>query len=466
VSDPRHDAFLREYTRGVSERLGPPHRRTATAAAGPALAPPEPFALGGLLVRETGAVHGWVTIEGGSITHVSAARPKDVRLLDTGGVVLPGLLDMHNHPDFNVFAPWEPPEVYPNRYAWRDSKLYDELVKAPTRHMDDVLTIKGARLRYAEIRAMVGGVTAVQGMNGSGDSEEALVRNVDRFIFGDHRARTTIDLPAKVDGFGWDSFAAILRAIDEHRVDAHYIHLAEGQRDDPVSRSEFDKLKGFGGLRPQTIIIHGSALAPGQLQEAADVGAKLVWSPQSNLRLYRQTTDVAAALDAGLPVCLGADWMPSGSLSLLDEMRVAGHELRTQGVEVTSRMLVEMVTSRAADIAGLGAELGRLEPGRPADLVVLTRLADDAYDSVLLADPGDVDLVVIGGDVTYARADWLDALAPGAASPDLRPVIAWGRRMVLDNGYRARPDDGTPPDLDLLRADLIEAYPAIGPIWA
>jgi cytosine/adenosine deaminase-related metal-dependent hydrolase len=426
----------------------------------------EPFALGGLLVRETGVMKGWVTVSGGSITHVTAAKPRGVRLLDTGGVVLPGLIDMHNHPDFNVFAPWEPPEVYPNRYAWRDSRLYEQLIKVPNRHMDDVLTIKGARLRYAEIRAMVGGVTAIQGMNGSGDSEEPLVRNVDRFIFGDHRARTTIDLPAKVDGFGWETFASILDAIDEHRVDAHYIHLAEGQRDDDVSRSEFDKLKDFTGLRPQTIIIHGSALTPSQLQEAADVGAKLVWSPQSNLRLYRQTTDVAAALDARLPVCLGADWMPSGSMSLLAEMRVASHLLHTQGVYVTPRAIVEMVTSTAADVAALGSHLGRIERGRPADLVVLTRLADDAYDSVLLSDTDDVDLVMIGGDVTYARADWLEAIAPSATSPGLRPVIAWGKRMVLDNGFRARPDDDTTPDIDALRADLIGAYPEIGPIWA
>jgi 5-methylthioadenosine/S-adenosylhomocysteine deaminase len=426
----------------------------------------EPFAVGGLVVLGDGARPGWVTVAGGRVSDIATKKPKNVRAVETGGVVLPGLLDMHNHPDFNVFAPWEPPEVFANRYKWRDSPLYEDLIKAPNRAMNEQLKIPGARLGYAEIRAMVGGVTAIQGMNGLGDSKEPLVRNVDRFIFGEHRARTIIDLPAKVDGFGWDSYAAILKGIEEHRVDAFYVHLAEGMREDPVSRAEFAKLKGFEGLRPQTVIIHGTALTPAELGEAAEAGAKLVWSPQSNLRLYRQTTDIKAALDAHLPVCLGADWMPSGSMSLLGEMRVAANQLHTQGVAVTAKMLVDMVTSVAAKVAGLEADLGTLAPGRPADLVVLSRLAEDAYDSVLAADARDVDLVVIGGDVTYTRAEWAEELAPGVTSTTLSPVIAWGKRMLLDNGFRARPDDQDVPTLDDLRADLIGVFPQLGPIWA
>ena len=145
----------------------------------------------------------------------------------------------------------------------------------------------------------------------------------------------------------------------------------QGMREDAKSRSEFAKLKDFGALLPQTVIIHGTALTPAELREAAEVGAKLVWSPQSNLRLYRQTTDIKAALDAHLPVCLGADWMPSGSMTLLAEMRVAANEMRSQGVDVSPRRLLQMVTSIAADVAGLGDKLGRLKsrptrrPGRP-----------------------------------------------------------------------------------------------------
>jgi hypothetical protein len=54
------------------------------------------------------------------------------------------------------------------------------------------------RLRYAEIRALVGGVTAIPGHTQQKDLDEAsLVRNVDRRIFGDHVGSSMIDLPSK-----------------------------------------------------------------------------------------------------------------------------------------------------------------------------------------------------------------------------------------------------------------------------
>ena len=454
---------MREYLRGVTHELGP---RPDAVGPGPLVAPSQPFALGGLLLLEDGPMQGWVTVQGDRIAGVRKTKPRGVLSLATGGVVLPGLLDMHNHPDFNVFAAWEPPEVYPNRYKWRDSVLYERVIKAPNRLMDDQLAIPGARLQYAEIRAMVGGVTAIQGRNGASDAAEPLVRNVDRFIFGSHRARTVIDLPAKVDGFGWESFAAVLKAIEDDRVDAFYIHLAEGLPDDEKSRKEFPRLKEFDALGPATIIVHGTALTPSELGEAADAGAKLVWSPQSNLRLYRKTTDIKAAFDAKLPVCLGADWLPSGSVNLLAEMKVAANEMLDQGIDVEPRMLVDMVTSTAADIAALGDNLGRLEVGRPADIAVFSRLAEDPYESVLAANARDVEMVLIGGDITYARQEWTDALAADVPAPNLRPVIAWGKRMRLDNGFRARPDEEAVPTLDDLRADLIAAFPQVGPIWA
>jgi 5-methylthioadenosine/S-adenosylhomocysteine deaminase len=52
-----------------------------------------------------------------------------------------------------------------------------------------------------------------------------------------------------------------------------------------------------------------------------------VSSPQSNLRLYGDTTVAADALAAGMPVALGADWLPSGSTSLLAELKVARRTL-------------------------------------------------------------------------------------------------------------------------------------------
>ena len=196
-------------------------------------------------------------------------------------------------------------------------------------------------------------------------SAESLVRNVDGVIFGEHRARSLIDLPASLSARGGDELKKILAAITAKEVNAFYVHLAEGQRDNQRSIDEFAHLVSLNALTDSTIIIHGTAMTRDQLAGAADQGAKLAWSPQSNLRLYGQTTRVGDALDVGLPVALGADWLPSGSTSLLAEMKVVRQELTNQNHPISAKKLTAMVTSTAADIAGLGDKTGTLEVGRP-----------------------------------------------------------------------------------------------------
>lgn len=46
-------------------------------------------------------------------------------------MILPGLIDLHGHPEYNVFAAWEPPKLYIHRGRWRDSDEYAQLIKEP-----------------------------------------------------------------------------------------------------------------------------------------------------------------------------------------------------------------------------------------------------------------------------------------------------------------------------------------------
>ncbi|MDQ3659940.1 MAG: amidohydrolase family protein [Actinomycetota bacterium] len=112
---------------------------------------------------------------------------------------------------------------------------------------------------------------------------------------------------------------------------------------------------------------------------------------------------------------LGADWLPSGSPSLLDKLRVAHAVLRRQGSRVEAKRLVGMITAQGAKIAGLGDQLGRIRAGAVADLVVLERHHQEPWESVLLSDRRSVELLIIAGDLAYGRAEWMEELA-GPAS--------------------------------------------------
>src|SRR5206468_2451421 len=90
----------------------------------------------------------------------------------------------------------------------------------------------------------------------------------------------------------------------------------------------------FGGVTTtQGIRLNGAAsiggFFRGLVRNAADFklmganGAKMVWSPLSNLLLYGKTADVKAARDNGVTIGLGSDWTFSGSKNLLGELKVA-----------------------------------------------------------------------------------------------------------------------------------------------
>lgn len=211
-----------------------------------------------------------------------------------------------------------------------------------------------------------------------------------------------------------------------------------------------------GLLTKASVLIHATALTPEMLADVKDAGAKIVWSPQSNLRLYGDTTNAAEAIKREIPLGVGADWLPSGSQSLLAELKIARRVLVQQGVDLSEKALhkklVRMVTEEGAAIAGLSEHLGTLAEGRPADVVVMERRFDDPWENVVEADPSWVQLVMMGGDLAYGRPDWIGELADAA---QLEQVIAWGKPMLIDTSYRANATGAEPPPpLKEVRAKL------------
>ena len=182
-------------------------------------------------------------------------------------------------------------------------------------------------LKYAQVGALLGGETATQGAPPNPASDNAIIRSIDNNAFNTRIGPPRVDSIATFTGAELTQFTNALRAGS---YDAWMIHLAEGVRDADrrpgdtfSSRAEFAALQAKGLLTDTTVIIHGTALEPADfaaMHAAPTVrtygvthgrGAKLVWSPQSNLVLYGKTTNVDDALAACVLVSLGTDWTPS-----------------------------------------------------------------------------------------------------------------------------------------------------------
>src|SRR5215203_878565 len=138
------DPFDELYETGVLEEL-PPETERAPARAMPA----EPFALKGCVITPDRSIEdGYVAVNGAKIASVGSAKPGDLRIVETDGVILPGLIDLHGHPEYNVFAAWEPPRMFPNRYAWRGSEEY-----RLRRRRSSVTSISGSSVSTRRVRS-------------------------------------------------------------------------------------------------------------------------------------------------------------------------------------------------------------------------------------------------------------------------------------------------------------------------
>jgi len=211
--------------------------------------------------------------------------------LETRGCVYPGLIDLHNHIVYNVLSLWSPPgrtEPYSSRYQWPRQRSYEGLISDPANVLG-ALAGK-AHLKYVEVKAVIGGVTAIQGSAKMAYPYEGwLVRNVEYETF--KTGKKTVyqsALPLRAD-----ADYATQRARME-RGAAFLYHVSEGT--DPELVGEYRKLRDEDCLKPTFCGIHCTALERPNFSEWAPRGGSVVWSPFSNLWLYELVAGVAASL--------------------------------------------------------------------------------------------------------------------------------------------------------------------------
>ena len=351
--------------------------------------------------------------------------------LQTGGTVLPGLIELHNHLAYNVLPLWNVPQTYTNRDKWGNTPIYHQLVTAPMKTIGEATELLPALVRYVECKALVGGVTSSQGIAlfsapGVRRYYRGIVRNVEET--GDKLLPEAGSRIADVDARDPQAFLAEIE-----KKTCFLLHLSEGT--DDAAHKHFEALALPGNewaIAPSLAGIHCVALTPGDFRVMAAQGASMVWSPFSNLLLYGQTANVAAAAAAGSPghpfrIGLGSDWSPSGSKSLFGELKVAHVYSQNNANVFSDEQLVRLATTSGAEILGWDKTVGALEVGKRADLIVVAGQNDAAPLTPLFeGDERTVQLVAINGTRRYGTTALMTADGPG-----LEKLAVGGEQRVL-----------------------------------
>ncbi|MDE2768983.1 MAG: amidohydrolase family protein [Chloroflexota bacterium] len=173
--------------------------------------------------------------------------------------------------------------------------------------------------------------------------------------------------------------------------------------------SQLVHLRDLGVLDEQTVVVHANALDDAEEVALGESGCQVVWCPTAFFSLgigSRVRFKMAERLRQGVRVSLGTDGSFDGTPG--DTLQAAHFVAQSYADPVSAEALLEMQTVNAAAAAGLEAELGSLETGKRADVVVRSLAAAEAYPDnspvhqlALTMGSGSVETVLVNGEVVF-----------------------------------------------------------------
>ena len=219
------------------------------------------------------------------------------------------------------------------------------------------------------------------------------------------------------------------------------IHLAETRDEVQMAQDHFKMspvgyLDGLGFLGKGVLAAHAIWVSEPDIAILRQRGVGVSHNPESNMKLASGTAPIPAYLRAGLAVGLGTDGAASNNdLDMFEAMRMASllHKLQSGDPRVVSaRAALEMATMGGARALGMSAQIGSLEPGKRADLIVVGMTAarqTPMYDSishlVYTTRGDDVRSTIVHGRVLMRDRKVLTLDEPAV----LRDARAWAEKV-------------------------------------
>ena len=234
---------------------------------------------------------------------------------------------------------------------------------------------------------------------------------------------------------------AVADLSSRERVIIH-THASENREEIEVVRQlsggmgNLEYLADTGLATPHLCAAHCVWVSDAEQALLAERDVKVMHCPSSNLKLGSGLAPVVEMRARGISVSLGADGAACNNrLDMFDEMRLAAtlQAVRKQPGALTARDALRMATREGARALGLGHELGSIETGKRADLILVERdrphLVPDAdpYSTLVYSARGtDVRLTMVDGAVLVSDFHLAsqDAAAITAEARDAAAAIA------------------------------------------
>jgi cytosine/adenosine deaminase-related metal-dependent hydrolase len=408
-------------------------------------------------------VDGAVSVNNGVIASVGPepTDPHETVVDAAGGFLLPGFVQTHLHlcqtlfrgyADDLTLMDWLRQRIWPMEAAHTPASLHAsaslacmELLRSGT---TSILTMETVHDTDAVFEAVSeSGIRATIGkcmMDADDEVPPRLREGTDRSLDESlalhrrwHSAANGRIRAAFAPRFAVSCSRALLEAIGElsaRELALVHTHASEQHEEIEIVRrisgqTNIEYLADVGLVSPRLCAAHCVWIDAREQELLASADVKVMHCPGSNLKLGSGIAPVPELLAQGICVSLGADGAACNNhLDMFGEMRLAAmlQAVRRHPGALTARQVLWMATRNGARTLGLEREIGSVEPGKRADLILIDRdrphlvpAPDPCSAIVYAARPDDVRMTMVDGvivvqDFAPTRVD------PEAVAADAR----------------------------------------------
>lgn len=351
--------------------------------------------------------HVEIRIEKGRITAVSEIDEEVPRQL-----ILPGLIDLHTHmaqyPNIglgqNTLLDWLDQVTYPTEAKLSDvdianhvaNRFVSALIRFGTSTAVVFPSSQNTSVEAVFQAAEQAGIRLISGIVAMDrNAPESLCRDrfeivdaTDRFAerwhgAGDGRLQMSV-LPR----YALSCSPELMRDLADRARLRNWViqtHLAENPNEIKAIATAFpnhasytDIYADMGLVTRKSMFAHGIFLSDRDVQTLADAGSTIVHCPSSNRFLTSGVFPFRNRIDAGVRVGIGTDVSGGYSLSMLMEIREALETAKTrhllspgEATDISLANVLYAATLGAADAIDMADQIGSIEVGKAADLLVI-----------------------------------------------------------------------------------------------
>lgn len=372
------------------------------------------------------------------------------QVIDASGcAVMPGMINTHTHIyqaliegigyDMH-FEPWNWRFLFPivsqmtPEHSYVSSQVAAlEMIKSGTttvcdhwymhtyfdnvRNLTAALDESGMRacIVYGLLDRSFAGETIDEGSMTMVHTKEDLMADVEKFAAQWHNVRrTTVALGV---GTTQDASPELLKMSQEYclanglqnnfHVAGWSDLIANCYREYQMRDVEYLAKNGYTG--PNMVYVHSVWLTPEEIRIIADTGTNIAHCPVANAQLAYGIAPVSEMLAQNVAVGLGTDGAASYTYDMFEVMRLAGYLQKQKHLSadlLTAEQAIEMATINGARVLNMEDQLGSLEEGKKADIILVDMnrphlLPVNRYMPKLVysANGGDVRTTIIDGKV-------------------------------------------------------------------